>query len=162
LTNTGSLMGTGTVQADVSNAGTVAPGFSPGILAVNGNYTQTSAGTLAIELAGTTPGSGYDRLAVSGTATLDGTLSVQAIQGFSPASDATFQVLTPASRSGQFATTPSDYLVAYGASSVTVSPTAAPAPGPQPQPAPAPAPAPQPAPAPVPAPAAQQSVNLAP
>ncbi len=45
----GTLAGTGTVQANLSNTGgTVAPGFSPGILNVTGNYTQGAGGTLAI------------------------------------------------------------------------------------------------------------------
>ncbi len=51
-----------------------------GILTVNGNYTQTAAGTLQIQLGGLTaarqPGTDYDQLKVTGTATLAGTLQL--------------------------------------------------------------------------------------
>ncbi len=55
-------------------SGTVAPGLSTGILDVTGNYSQRADGTLEIEVAGPTPGTQYDRLAVSGMANLDGTV----------------------------------------------------------------------------------------
>lgn len=74
----GTLRGHGTVSGDVTSSGTVMPGGSIGMLTVNGNYTQLPGGTLAIELTpnASTPGVGYDQLAVSGVATLDGTLAV--------------------------------------------------------------------------------------
>ena len=59
----------GTVRADVTNAGgTVRPGFSPGVLVIDGDYTQE--GTLEIEVGGAIPISQYDVLSVSGVATL--------------------------------------------------------------------------------------------
>ncbi len=58
----GALQGTGTVSANVSNAGQVNPGTSPGLLTVNGTYTQTSAGALNIEIGGPNVGTDYDRL----------------------------------------------------------------------------------------------------
>jgi autotransporter-associated beta strand protein len=48
------LGGTGTITGNVTNSGTVSPGNSIGTLTINGNYTQTSAGTLALEVNGTT------------------------------------------------------------------------------------------------------------
>ena len=51
----GTLSGAGTIVANVSNGGTVARGNSPGILFAVGNYTQTPAGILDIEIAGLTP-----------------------------------------------------------------------------------------------------------
>ena len=67
--NGGSLSGTGTINADVTNAGQVIPGGTgaAGTLTINGNYTQTATGTLDIDIGGTTAGSQYDQLAVSGT-----------------------------------------------------------------------------------------------
>ena len=53
------LSGTGTVVANVSSDGSVAPGTAtaPGTLSINGSYTQTTAGKLVIDLAGaTSPG----------------------------------------------------------------------------------------------------------
>src|SRR5207244_1167373 len=72
----------GTVISNTTNAGQVNPGSSAGILTITGNYTQTAAGTLNIELGGTTPGTQFDRLAVSGAASLNGTLNVTRINGF--------------------------------------------------------------------------------
>jgi hypothetical protein len=58
------------------NSGTVSPGNSPGILTINGNYTQTSSGTLLIQINGHTLGTEYSQLKVTGTATLGGNLGV--------------------------------------------------------------------------------------
>ncbi|HSJ04636.1 MAG TPA: autotransporter domain-containing protein [Verrucomicrobium sp.] len=70
------LGGNGYISGSVHNAGTVSPGNSIGRLTIGGNYTQTSSGTLLIEVAG--PGR-YDRLVVHGTAHLDGTLRIAAL-----------------------------------------------------------------------------------
>lgn len=100
----GVLGGSGTVQATVlNNAGTVAPGFSAGTLSITGSYTQAAAGTLAIEIGGTTAGTQYDRLAVSASATLAGTVQFTLIEGFAPTSADAFTFLTAAARSGLFA-----------------------------------------------------------
>ena len=74
------LSGHGTIGGSLINAGgTVAPGGSIGVLTVNGNYMQTSAGTFAVRLtpnyqAG--PGVANDQLFVGGTASQAGTLAV--------------------------------------------------------------------------------------
>ena len=123
LFNGGMLSGAGTITGSVNNQGaTVAPGASPGILAISGNYTQGSGGTLAIEIGGTAPGTGFDRLAVGGTATLGGTLNAALINGFMPPSTAQFQVVTANSRSGTFATEnlPSGFATQYNANGVTL------------------------------------------
>ena len=91
LTNTGIINGKGRIiTTGVMNAGSVAPGDSPGLLTISGNYTQTSTGTLDIEVGGTTPGDGYDVLSVSGTATLGGTLNITFVNGFVPSPSDTF------------------------------------------------------------------------
>jgi len=65
------LGGNGTIIASVINHGTVAPGHSPGLLAIDGSYLQPEDGTLQIEVASPTL---FDRLLVTGTARLAGTL----------------------------------------------------------------------------------------
>ncbi len=100
----GVLTGSGTVAAAVSNAGRVRPGASPGVLSIGGNYTQTAAGSLDIEIGGTTLGTQYDRLDVAGTATLAGKLNVQFINGFAPAAGDAFPVLLYSGRTGTFST----------------------------------------------------------
>jgi hypothetical protein len=72
--NAGTLMGTGAFSSDsITNNGHVAPGASPGTLSILGNYVQSAAGALDIDLESL---SSFDRLLVSGTTTLDGTLAL--------------------------------------------------------------------------------------
>ncbi|MGE5609428.1 MAG: hypothetical protein ACM359_09250 [Bacillota bacterium] len=56
--------------------GVIAPGFSAGILQIDGKYEQAADGILQIEIGGRTAGTQYDRLVVSGDASLEGTLQV--------------------------------------------------------------------------------------
>ena len=119
----GRLSGAGTLTANVINNGTVSPGDSPGVLAISGNYSQGPAGTLNLEIGGTTAGSQYDQLNVSASATFAGTLNVNLINGFGPAALQTFTVLNFAGMNGAFDTI---YGVNYGRFplfSTTFSPT---------------------------------------
>lgn len=72
--------GTGTVDDTLTiNGGLHAPGASPGVMTVNGNYWLNAAGTLQVEILGTTPGNQYDQLKVTGAGsvvTLAGALQV--------------------------------------------------------------------------------------
>jgi hypothetical protein len=103
LSGAGTLTGTGTVTGLVANtSGTVRPGSSPGTLAISGDYTQGTAGTLAVDVDGISPETQFDVLQVSGAATLGGTLAVIQGAGFDPASTDTFQFLTSGSRTGTF------------------------------------------------------------
>jgi hypothetical protein len=101
----GVLRGAGTVIANITNNALVEPGTvgGAGTLTVTGDYTQTAGGTLNIEIGGTST-SQRDRLLVSGAATLEGTLNVTLINAFAPTLGDSFQVLTFASRIGDFAT----------------------------------------------------------
>ena len=92
----GLLKGIGTITGNVTNSGTVAPGASPGIINITGNYTQAAAGTLQIEIGGTTPGTGYDQLQVSGTANLNGSMALTQFGTFVPAALNSFQPITAA------------------------------------------------------------------
>jgi len=72
----GGTLSVGQFTGDLANlGGTLAPGSSPGTTNITGNYGQSQTGTFAVEIGGTGPGQ-FDVLKVSGTATLDGTLSV--------------------------------------------------------------------------------------
>src|SRR5208282_5714435 len=101
----GSLSGSGSISADVVNNGTLRPGDIPGLLTITGNYTQTATGALDIESGGTTAGTQYDQLNVSGTAALDGTLDISLINGFGPAIGQSFTAMNFSSATGNFATT---------------------------------------------------------
>ena len=121
----GELRGAGTITGNVNNTGgTVRPGLSPGCLNINGNYTQGASGVLDIEIGGTTVCTQFDRLAVSGTATLNGTLNVTLINGFTPSGGAPFQILTYGSRTGTFSTINGPFMPAYNANDLTVTPNA--------------------------------------
>ncbi|WP_206026254.1 autotransporter domain-containing protein [Roseimicrobium sp. ORNL1] len=74
----GLLGGSGVILGDVFNSGTVAPGNSPGTLTIIGNYTQRKSSTLQIEIASEKV---FDRLVVSGTARVDGTLDIRNYRG---------------------------------------------------------------------------------
>ena len=103
--NDGTLSGNGTVAANLNNtAGQVNPGGAgmAGVIAITGNYTQGDSGVLNIEIGGTGSGQ-FDRLTVSGPATLGGKLNVSLIN-FAPAAGDSFRFLTFNSRSGNFAT----------------------------------------------------------
>jgi hypothetical protein len=105
----GLLGGTGTIDANVGSAGEVAPGLSPGVLTIQGNYVQQSEGGLRIEIAGMIPETEYDRLVVTGSATLDGRLVIESAPGFLPPVGAQFNILGGL-RFGQFATVEGDLL----------------------------------------------------
>ena len=75
----GTVSGIGTIGGNVDNSGVIAPGNSPGVLTVDGNLNNSAAGTIAIEIDGTDgPGQaqGHDQIQVTGSSTLDGTLSI--------------------------------------------------------------------------------------
>lgn len=100
------LQGSGTITGNVINGGKVDPGVgtATGILTISGNYTQFGGGSIAVALGGTTAGSTYNRLAIGGSATLNGALGVSLTGGFTPALADAFQVVTFGSRSGDFGT----------------------------------------------------------
>jgi hypothetical protein len=98
----GTLSGSGIINANVIMGGRLSPGNSPGILTINGNYTQTSFGAYVAELAGLTAGTGYDQLDVNGTADLDGKLDVNLLNGFTVALGDNFILMKYDSETGTF------------------------------------------------------------
>lgn len=120
--NGGTLSGSGTISANVSNAAQVNAGSSPGILTISGNYSQGPTGVINAELNGTTPGTGYDQINISGSAALNGTLNITTIGGFTPPNGSTYQILNFASRSGDFATK-SGLVYAGGSYTYLLNPT---------------------------------------
>ena len=100
------LCGTGAISGYVyQDYGTVAPGHSPGALAVGGRYEQGANAALEIELGGKTPGTGYDQLHVGGNASLKGTLNVELYDGYVPAAGQRFDVVRSVSVSNAFKAT---------------------------------------------------------
>jgi hypothetical protein len=106
----GLLTGFGVITGNVTNAAEIDIGTATavGTLTITGNYTQTGAGTLAIKVGGPSAGTGFDVLTVSGQATLDGTLRVTLINGFTPGTGNRFRFLTAQATAGAFATLAGD------------------------------------------------------
>jgi autotransporter-associated beta strand protein len=91
--NSGATIGgTGNVgNLNVNSGATLAPGNSPGVFHVAGALSL--AGTLSIELGGTTPGQ-YDQVVVGEGATLfNATLSLSLVNGFKPTFGDTFAII---------------------------------------------------------------------
>ncbi|MDD5643448.1 MAG: autotransporter domain-containing protein, partial [Syntrophales bacterium] len=94
LVNQTLITGTGTINGNLVNAGTVSPGQSPGKLSINGSYTQTATGTYQAEIAST---SVYDQIDVTGspgTANLNGALAVSLLGGYRPLGNQVFSIIT--------------------------------------------------------------------
>jgi len=94
--NGGTLGGTGTVGAVTSTAagGTVAPGSGGTGILNSGNVNwSTGAPHFTVELNGTTVGTGYDRLNVTGTVNLTGAVLGGSV-GFAATDGMTFTIIT--------------------------------------------------------------------
>jgi autotransporter-associated beta strand protein len=105
LTSTDGATYSGNVGTLTNNGtGILAPGDIgvAGLTAITGNYVQGASATLAVDLGGTTAGAAFqngvsgsfDKVTVSGTTNLNGSVSIKILPGFRPASGNTFSVLT--------------------------------------------------------------------
>ena len=130
----GQLTGAGTISAvnGVTNNAVIAPGFSPGILTIDGDYIQGSTGTLNMEMAGTAPGQ-FDQINVTGTATLDGTLNITplgAYDGSATVGDNFDLITATGGMSGSFANVTSvsgySYITSVSAGVFNIDTTATP------------------------------------
>jgi large repetitive protein len=139
LTNTGTIevpgnQGDNTINGDLANSGgDVEIGSSAtndgSTLTVAGDYTQDADATLAVELGGTSAGSGYGQLDAVGGSTVAGTLDAETDSGFSVSPTDSFEIIDSGAVSGAFDTFlgqyPSGqgaaYSVAYDPSDVTLS-----------------------------------------
>ncbi len=90
------LRGSGTVAGTVSVSGTLLPGESPGQL-VSGAVTFVSGAAFAIEIGGTSPGTGYDQEQVaSGATTINSSVNLSLVDlgGFTPTVGQTYVILS--------------------------------------------------------------------
>ena len=131
--NFGLFQGVDTITAGTfNNHGTLAPGNSPGSLTITGDFTQGEYGILAIELGGT-DSSLYDVLNITGSASLAGTLLIDAWKNFMPQAGDVFTILTAQSLSGQFKIDNRiagiNWLASYAGNKVSLTASAVPIPG---------------------------------
>ncbi len=93
----GTLGGSGTINGTTTVAGTLSPGNSTDTLTINNNVSIIDGGALAIEINGTTAGSDYDRLAITGTSptfSLTDTNNLELSLGYTPSIDDLFFITT--------------------------------------------------------------------
>ena len=100
VTAGGTIGGSGFIVApNVVVNGNLSPGNSPGTLSVVGNLVLTGANSTIIEIASPT---NYDRIVVSGQATLGGTLNAVAYEGGTITPGARYDFLQAGSITGEF------------------------------------------------------------
>ena len=91
-----------------SNLGAVVSPSLPGApvtpFHLTGNYTQGASATLAIDFAGTPPGTDFDQLTANIQANLAGTLAVTVAPSYQPAIGDRFRSLSTAQLPGKFTT----------------------------------------------------------
>ncbi len=122
LVGTSNSLGTGSV---FNQGGNLAPSSGgPMTVVVGGNYTQGAGGTLTLGLGGTVPGQ-WDSLAVTGPATLGGTLSITHYLAYVPNLGDSFEIMTASGVSGNFTAeintiTAYRFLPIYSSSQVSV------------------------------------------
>ena len=73
----------------ITNAGSLTIGAGS-ILMINGDYTQTAAGTLTTEIGGSPSSGEFGQIVIIGSASLDGTLNIMLMNGFTHRATAMF------------------------------------------------------------------------
>ena len=87
--------------AGLTNTGTLELG-SASTVAITGSFTQTSAGTLDVQLSGAPASGQFGKLTATGAGALAGTLLANLAGTYSPSPGDSFKVLSEASESGSF------------------------------------------------------------
>jgi hypothetical protein len=122
FTNKGTIAGTGTFSfgTNLTNTGSFDPGVGAGTanLTVGTNYTNS---TLLININGLSAGKDYDRVTVTGNATLKGTLTVTASDSLPEGADTILK--TTGTITGKFATVnlPTGYTISYRTNKVIIN-----------------------------------------
>ncbi|MEY2726964.1 MAG: Hemolysin, chromosomal, partial [Planctomycetota bacterium] len=106
INSTATLGGDGSIDASVSLAGLLSPGSIVTPATAIGSLSlaaldMTASATLRFQIGGAADGE-FDSLTVTGNAVLNGTLTVELTNNYTPAPGTTFRVLTAGSVSGQF------------------------------------------------------------
>ncbi|MBL7815005.1 MAG: choice-of-anchor D domain-containing protein [Saprospiraceae bacterium] len=119
FTNNGTYKGSGTYSGSLftnPSGGIVAPGNSAGCMTFSNGFTN--AGTLEMEIGGITACTQSDRITVTGTATLGGTLSLTYINGYTGTGSQTVNIIDATALSSTFASVtglPSNWFINYNA-----------------------------------------------
>ncbi len=100
----GTLSGIGPMIfiSPITNAGTVSPGESVGVLNLKVNYPSEATSSLNIDIGGLEVDTQYDRLEIDGNALLKGTLNIQLLDGYIPDEGDIFDVMKFTARTDTF------------------------------------------------------------
>lgn len=124
--NAGSVFGNGgTFMGNVVSGAAFNIGdalLQAGKLGVTGNYTQSSTGSIGIDIGGLVAGSQFDQFNISGVANLGGTLNLDLIKNFTPTIGSKFDIINFASDTGSFATINGTHINANEHFQVVVNP----------------------------------------
>ncbi len=102
ITLNGYINGVGTMSNIIIN-GTLSPGFSPGVAHYSQHIAFGHQATLEIEIGGHSPGTEHDQLIfTNGTVTVDGSLNITLLNGFTPELGDTFDLFDFDEVTGQF------------------------------------------------------------
>ncbi|KAA0233414.1 MAG: hypothetical protein EDR02_13720, partial [Actinobacteria bacterium] len=101
-----------TPSGDLTNSGTLHLGDTT-LVKSAGDFTQTAAGRLEIDISGPVPAAGHGVLNPAGGATVDGTISATLIAPFVPEPSDEFVVLDASSLTGAFATVEGGLVPSY-------------------------------------------------
>ncbi len=105
FTQSGVVSGTGTLAASFTNNGILRPDPLPGGITISGNLTQGAAGRIELTLAGRDVTVQHRSLHITDSAAFNGTLAVALQAPFNEELGNSFNVLTYASRTGDFTAT---------------------------------------------------------
>lgn len=98
------LAGGGVIVGKVNLEGTLAPGFSPGLMTFEGDLALSSSSRVFMELGGTARGVDYDALDITGDMSFSGILTISLLDGFTPATSQVFRLFDVGGiTSGEFA-----------------------------------------------------------
>ncbi len=96
------VTGIGSFTGNIEFLQGYSPGASPAAISIDGNVALGPASQLLLELAGLAPGTGHDRLAISGNLGAAGGLTVALLDGYHPSLGDAFDVLAFGSVTGGF------------------------------------------------------------
>ena len=89
--------------SSINNSGSITIGPTNKIN-VSGGFTQTSTGTLDVQLGGAPSTGSYGSMTITGTAVVGGTLKAEAVNNYAPSTTDSFTPVTYSSETGSFST----------------------------------------------------------
>jgi hypothetical protein len=109
----------GTATGTITNSGLLEVGTNVAGVNLTGSLVLTPNGSLAFDLGGAVQRTGYDFIQVDGQATFSGLLRLRLVNGFVPASNSVFVLLSASAHSGSFVNAPNGARVTFEGTGVS-------------------------------------------